>query len=421
MISITSLQEYLQGDNVFGEKKALTLMGVPGSGINTVLKDFAFMQDNARYVYIDLKNIGNITEYNAMRHIARSFILSLSTRLGLKVKESVIDYTDYYSILDSLIGVLVEANINMELVIVLDNFQYILDLDGYFFESLRRLKEIRLGGEEKSMEMIFSLDCYLHPESVIEKFGDFYEYIFGAVEFVNGFATEEITDVLQPITKRNRELSKRILSWSGGNPKLVDSILDWLGKRLEIDPELSQIDDYEEVLVRDLLVRSFLLRIWNSLTENQRKILVEEGSLEKWTFEYKYLLGTKLITGLGEGGIKSNLSLMKLVEVNNPPVKEPVAPARNDKVVLVAPDREMVLNTDKLSSQEFKVYDLLEKNRGKIISKEDISKVIWGSKKSGRKKAWAIDQLMKRVRSKIGDESNEIIQTVRGRGYRYQK
>ncbi len=424
MISITSLQEYLQSEKVFGEKKSLTLMGLPGSGINTVLKDFAFLPEHINYIYIDLKNIGKVSEYNAMKHIARSIVLSLSTRLGIKIKEQSVNYENFYSTLDSLLSILVELKNDNDLVIVFDNFQYISKLETYFFESLRRLKELKGASDQILFSFIFSSDSYLHPEELINRLGDLYEYVYTNVEYVNGFSVEEITDVLQPITKKNRELSKRILRWSAGNPKLVDSILDWLGKRLEIDPELSQIDDYEDVISRDLLVMSFLKKIWSSLTDKQKQVLLGESVLEKWEFEYKYLLGTRLIVNIREGGVETSLGLVdsSSFSVSNTAKNEslPVPPVKKEE----SPKEQFVkpgeIDTDMLSAQEYKVFDLLKRNKGNIVSKGDISKVIWGTKKSGRKKAWAIDQLMKRVRSKVGDDNNELIQTVRGRGYRYQ-
>lgn len=69
-----------------------------------------------------------------------------------------------------------------------------------------------------------------------------------------------------------------------------------------------------------------------------------------------------------------------------------------------------------LTRKENDLLLLLVRNRGQILSKERILDSVWGFDYDGDPRT--VDTTVKRVREKLG-KRKELIQTVRGRGYRF--
>ena len=76
------------------------------------------------------------------------------------------------------------------------------------------------------------------------------------------------------------------------------------------------------------------------------------------------------------------------------------------------------LNDEKLdlTYKEFEIMRLLIQNRGTVFSRKDILNKIWGIEYIGGTRT--VDVHVRRLRSKLGDEFNSIIETVRNVGYK---
>ncbi|HUW22356.1 MAG TPA: winged helix-turn-helix domain-containing protein [Candidatus Bathyarchaeia archaeon] len=76
---------------------------------------------------------------------------------------------------------------------------------------------------------------------------------------------------------------------------------------------------------------------------------------------------------------------------------------------------------EKFSCQEYEVLIFLLKERNKLCSRDEISKVLWGKDSYEKYSDWAIDQLMSKLRKKIAAlrVKNGRLITVRGRGYKF--
>lgn len=66
-----------------------------------------------------------------------------------------------------------------------------------------------------------------------------------------------------------------------------------------------------------------------------------------------------------------------------------------------------------LTAKEYEILELLAQNRGKILSREQISQSVWDFNYTGGSNV--IDVLIKNIRKKL--ENSEIIETKRGLGY----
>jgi DNA-binding response OmpR family regulator len=75
------------------------------------------------------------------------------------------------------------------------------------------------------------------------------------------------------------------------------------------------------------------------------------------------------------------------------------------------------LNNHKLdfTYKEFEILRLFAQNRGKVFSRKELLATIWGVEYIGGTRT--VDVHIRRLRSKLGDEFNSIIETVRNVGY----
>ena len=70
-----------------------------------------------------------------------------------------------------------------------------------------------------------------------------------------------------------------------------------------------------------------------------------------------------------------------------------------------------------LSWREFRLFELLIKNRGKVISRQQILDSIWGEDSFITDRI--VDVYIANLRKKLGDSGNKIV-TVRGVGYKFE-
>jgi DNA-binding response OmpR family regulator len=69
-----------------------------------------------------------------------------------------------------------------------------------------------------------------------------------------------------------------------------------------------------------------------------------------------------------------------------------------------------------LTYKEFELLRLLVENRGEVFSRKDLLNRIWGMEYIGGTRT--VDVHIRRLRGKLGEEFNSIIETVRNVGYR---
>lgn len=68
-----------------------------------------------------------------------------------------------------------------------------------------------------------------------------------------------------------------------------------------------------------------------------------------------------------------------------------------------------------LTSSEYNLLEVLTKNAGKIVDKETLSEQALGKELTEYDRS--IDMHLSKLRQKLGDNSQQLIQTVRGKGY----
>lgn len=98
-------------------------------------------------------------------------------------------------------------------------------------------------------------------------------------------------------------------------------------------------------------------------------------------------------------GIDENLISIGHVQLN---IKEYSVYLRNQKL--------------ELTYKEFEILRLLVENKGEVFSRKDLLNKIWGMEYIGGTRT--VDVHIRRLRGKLGEEFNSIIETVRNVGYR---
>ncbi|MFA5828269.1 MAG: winged helix-turn-helix domain-containing protein [Candidatus Shapirobacteria bacterium] len=78
-----------------------------------------------------------------------------------------------------------------------------------------------------------------------------------------------------------------------------------------------------------------------------------------------------------------------------------------------------VVVSDIFSLNEYQLLRGFLESRGRVISREEVARVLWGKRADVKYSDWAIDKMVGSLRKKMAEESiGNRIQTVRGRGYR---
>lgn len=87
------------------------------------------------------------------------------------------------------------------------------------------------------------------------------------------------------------------------------------------------------------------------------------------------------------------------------------------------PSPSLALDTSRLTAKELRLWETLLAHQGEVCAKDDLIRAVWPEDKvffEGIRDD-ALAQLVRRLRQKIGEQSGteQIIQTVPGRGYKY--
>lgn len=96
----------------------------------------------------------------------------------------------------------------------------------------------------------------------------------------------------------------------------------------------------------------------------------------------------------------------------------------NDDTITIGPFRinlseySVYLNNEKLdlTYKEFEILRLLAQNPGIVYSRKELLNIIWGMEYIGGTRT--VDVHIRRLRMKLGNEFNSIIETIRNVGYR---
>lgn len=166
----------------------------------------------------------------------------------------------------------------------------------------------------------------------------------------------------------------------------------------------------------------------HSWAEPELKLLLDElwealsPSSQNWLFSYfhgkmtedpsRYLLDTGMVYKDVDG-----------YRIFSPLIKDFVLALEKESHLKITEQQGKVFISGKdvatlLSVQELAIFKLLWEKKGEIVSREDLSGAMWGEAVQEKYSDWAINQLIRRIRRKIGDNKRaSVIGTIRDRGF----
>lgn len=152
----------------------------------------------------------------------------------------------------------------------------------------------------------------------------------------------------------------------------------------------------------DGVVETIFEVLWESMGDQSQKNLMDKmrgarvGDFGDYLIKTGVVVEGKLFSPLFEGWLKRQLGKQR-VEINEERMKEW--------------ERE-------LSYQEYEVLKLLWSKRGQVVTRAEIAGAMWSSKNEEKYSDWAIDQIMSKIRKKLGDVGEKrVIGTVKGKGF----
>jgi DNA-binding winged helix-turn-helix (wHTH) protein len=84
------------------------------------------------------------------------------------------------------------------------------------------------------------------------------------------------------------------------------------------------------------------------------------------------------------------------------------------------PEKLMV---NSLNETELNIYKIFKSNKGRLVTRDQVAKTIWGNNFEEQYSDWAIDQTISRFRKKIGTFHilKESVKTIKGKGYKWRE
>ncbi|MFA6518356.1 MAG: helix-turn-helix domain-containing protein [Candidatus Shapirobacteria bacterium] len=184
-----------------------------------------------------------------------------------------------------------------------------------------------------------------------------------------------------------------------------------LAERLREKPELVDAP----VAVNDGVIDHYLGILWESCGEKSQQQLLDLMRGKSSNFN-DYLAKTGVVK-IEEGKWKLFSPLFyewlkKMVGSKRPEIEEKL-----EKLWLGSSDL-----SEELSYQEYEVLKLLWQKQGEVVVRNEVAEVLWPNDTEDKYSDWAIDQVMAKIRKKLGDVGeNRLIRTIKGKGMMLEK
>lgn len=191
------------------------------------------------------------------------------------------------------------------------------------------------------------------------------------------------SDIDKTLTDKETET---ILKLSGGHPGFMLIFLRELFKTGNIISEVKDQLENDEI-------KLLFMRIWGSFSESTQENLLKDPK-----YSNNHLKNTGLRNKDGKWFCEAFGNFIQELKT-----KSKTSPT--DKL------------ENKLTWQELKVYEILKKNQGNTVTKEDIAKHIWGDAWIDKYSEWAIAQIVSHIRKKAQEDTELNIRSVPSEGY----
>jgi len=309
-------------------------------------------------------------------------------------------------------------SLDKEVIFFLHALEVPLALPANIFANLESI----LGIDKKKIRFLFLSHVDLIDEKILLKMGNFKYAILRNVIYIPLFKDEEI-DYLIAFNEKVLSLSlpketKKILkAYFGGHPMLLKYSVSKLAK---MNPK--KLKDQKFVINK--LISNFELKvatkeIWNALNKQEKDIVgyvINNGRLPPNSQDRtKHLLETGILKVDKKNLVSTfgkffDLTIKKEVPVNKLSYNKELGE------VFLGP----IPCTDQFTPQEYEVLRVFLQKEGRIVSRDQVAKALWGEKSYDKYSDWAIDKVISTIRkklNKIGFPSNKL-STLKKRGFK---
>lgn len=338
---------------------SFVVISMPGVGVSYFLRYLA-MQDFAQFCHIDLYSLSTLNQHE--------FYKLLLTELGGKPTNK----TDELLLTDIKKTLEVFSKNHSKIVLIFSRFDQLKkEFNNQFLSNIQSLTTIAPGKIILIFTSIKPLN-EISPEPLTGGNLNFYSESL----YFKPYSKEDLKKLLaiEPVRSTPKEILDRLLELSGGHNQLL---------------QILRRSQKQQNLILDQFVKLQMKGLIDYLDYSQRKQL-HRIALGKATQEVdEYLLGVGIVKKKNSQFELFTPLLSKYIRINLP-IKLPV--------------------------KEAKLFKLLRKNMGGVVSKDEIFAQVWGE--DAEATDWALDALIYRLRKHpFMQANNYIIESHKKVGY----
>lgn len=279
-----------------------------------------------------------------------------------------------------------------------------------FFRNLYGLYQIN----RQKIHFIFVHANNILAENVISFYGEFSKLLLQNIIFFPILLKKD-TQVVAARINRNYGLPKplveAIVDLVGGHPSLIHHGLSLINKSSRIPQKAA------DWLASQTPITFILRDIFNTFSAEEKKIvsgLVKQTPKKILGGDYllnmnyvnrqNWQLFSSVFAAYVDKLKKENLSL--------------VFDKKSEQVLI-----ETLFAREKITTNEYLLLSTFLKNPNIVVSRDQISRVLWGDRACEKYSDWAIDQAIFQLRKKLSAAGVDlgVLQTVKGTGYRWLK
>ncbi|MBN2015729.1 winged helix-turn-helix transcriptional regulator [Candidatus Dojkabacteria bacterium] len=425
--------------------ESFTLMGMPGIGktdlFQTFDKNIEFWQElfpkekiDFIVVFLDLTKLLDISPLGFYRllltRIQKTVAANIKDeKIQSQIKEihdNAVNGQDLFVIFSAIEDIIktITQEANFNLCILIDDFGTLADFDKQFFNSLKALRNIN----KWQVTLAFSSDRDLLTSLTPEILDELYDLFLNKQFWLKPISKEDAFLGLEEWERERgikftSKIKQSIFEISGGHPGYMRAL-----SRIYFDSgkDASILDKKD---IRKLASHSTTLarseKFWTKLLDEYKDFLIEfvQNPNTPINHRAKYLENTGVIKE--ENGEKKLFSPLLEIYLKSKTGKKSTVEIPVTKGLYIDPKTKTVYVDAKPlkrepTTNEYKILQLLYKNKGKIVTREALAEILWGQNSIEKYSDWAIDRTLSRIRKKLGDKAStpRFIETIKGRGLR---
>jgi DNA-binding winged helix-turn-helix (wHTH) protein len=351
----------------------------------------------------------------------------IKTDVGKRYKE-VIPNTDTFILFEETKDTLkLLSNKSIKVVFILDEFIKLKEIGKLAFSNLKAIRDI--DKELISIGFVGNQNlAHFFDHDTLQGLHTLFRFKFIYIHNLNREESDYIfKDYEEKFgIKMTKETRDKIYILTNGNLWLLKKIISIYNDKNEL------FDGEEEIMMKNLLsfydIEITLDYFWDRLSKEDQESIVEIIKTNSVGNNNTFLLESGIIIKDNDNYDLFSPLLRKYLDefihvYDEKKGNESVID--NNSFIIDKEDRFIkhngsVIGSD-LTKTEFDVLAYLIENSGKAVTRDELGVVMWGDERFEKYSDYAIDRLISRIRSKIGENASapKYLKTVKGVGFRF--